>query len=509
MNVRIIATAAYGQLGPFKKISPGLYRSVSGRVHIVGEGNIGGKAEGLAFLDQNNFPIPGRTLFVADDFLGLPNVDIRDRFLLCQADLARINYLISAINMIGFPTPIAIRSSSTVEDQLGDSQAGAFHSTIFGKPLSPGAMNQEFTIALLEVLNSSYGYGRNAYLRRCFTEIPPLPVIIQELIGRQWSFVPNVFFPALSGIVNTATPDKVKVQTVFGFGEAAVRWGLGMVHEFCGDLQAQPAVTGQFNGEVCRLNLQTGLPDMPDPDFMYDPNKMSANYPEIVALYRQKAPELQRGVAQKAFALSQQLGKALDLEWALGESEVLFTQVRPIKRKKANMARPAVAPENIYFQTNKILGQGQVEVKNIIFISGEMSEVLSVMDDIRRICRQFPDSLIVWGTRVKPLVTRDILHDYLIHLAKSVLVWDYYGDDGLHHQSGPGTGLAHLALEIYDREKVIIYSDKSALVEQLLNLGRDVSESPSSSKGAMIEVKELPFTLQIAGDDESGWGLIY
>lgn len=58
------------------KINGNLYKSPSNRIHLLGKGEMGGKAKGLLFLDQaaeqvRGFSIP-KTLVVSADFFGLP-----------------------------------------------------------------------------------------------------------------------------------------------------------------------------------------------------------------------------------------------------------------------------------------------------------------------------------------------------------------------------------------------------------------------------------------------------
>lgn len=192
----------------------------------IGEGSLGGKARGLAFLDSLikrnhlyekfdgvSITIPRTTVLgtdIFDDFMEENNLyhialssDMSDSEILEHFVAARLPYrvhedLYTLISVV--KNPIAVRSSSLLEDSHYQPFAG-----IYSTYMVPNIQNDErFMIEILSkaiksVYASAFFKASKAYMTATSNLIDEekMAIVLQEVCGKQYG---DRFYPALSGV---------------------------------------------------------------------------------------------------------------------------------------------------------------------------------------------------------------------------------------------------------------------------------------------------------------------
>jgi|APCry1669188910_1035180.scaffolds.fasta_scaffold00010_63 CheY-like chemotaxis protein len=227
----------------------------------IGEGSIGGKARGLAFLDSlikrnrlsYKYPdvvisIP-RTVVIGtdifDEFMEENNLheialsDRADSEILARFIKARLPYrihedlyaFVSCVN-----TPIAIRSSSLLEDSHYQPFAGIYSTYMIPNIKSnERLMIETLTEAIKMVYASVYFKDSKSYMTATLNMIDEekMGVVLQEVIGTQYN---ERFYPAISGVARSINfypiaPEKPEdgiANIAFGLGKYIVDGGNGL-----------------------------------------------------------------------------------------------------------------------------------------------------------------------------------------------------------------------------------------------------------------------------------------
>ncbi|MFA8300850.1 MAG: PEP/pyruvate-binding domain-containing protein [Hyphomicrobiales bacterium] len=225
----------------------------------IGEGSLGGKARGLAFLDslikrnhlQNKFDnftitIP-RTIVLGtdifDDFMEENNLyhialssDLSDNEILEHFVAARLPFKVhedmySLIQVI--KNPIAIRSSSLLEDSHYQPFAG-----IYSTYMVPNIQNDErlmieiLSNAIKSVYASAFFKDSKAYMMATSNLIDEekMAIVLQEVCGKQYG---DRFYPAVSGVgrsidfypIPPEKPEDGVVNIALGLGKYIVDGG--------------------------------------------------------------------------------------------------------------------------------------------------------------------------------------------------------------------------------------------------------------------------------------------
>jgi CheY-like chemotaxis protein len=226
----------------------------------IGEGSIGGKARGLAFLDcvlkQNQYfesfeetivSIP-RTVVLSteifDEFMTQNNLydiglshqsdkEILDTFVkgnlpvIIHKDL---NVFISIIN-----GPVAIRSSSLLEDSHSQPFAGIYSTYMIPKVDDDDMMLKLLSVGIKSVYASVFYKASKDYMAATanLIEEEKMGIVLQEVCGQQYE---NRFYPTLSGVARSINfypiePEKSEdgiVSLAFGLGKYVVDGGLSL-----------------------------------------------------------------------------------------------------------------------------------------------------------------------------------------------------------------------------------------------------------------------------------------
>lgn len=193
----------------------------------IGEGSLGGKGRGLAFLDNiikahtafNNFPgvevqIP-KTLVLCtdifDQFMEKNNLyqialsDASDEEILSHFLKAELPESLREDFMTFFDainTPIAVRSSSLLEDAHYQPFAGIYSTYMIPHLEDREAMLQLLASAVKGVYASVYYKDSKAYMAATSNVIDQekMAVILQEVAGKRYG---DVFYPTVSGVLRS------------------------------------------------------------------------------------------------------------------------------------------------------------------------------------------------------------------------------------------------------------------------------------------------------------------
>lgn len=252
---------ARGVISQFNRETFDMYFSIT----RIGQGSIGGKARGLAFLDtlikRNNLynyfnkveiSIP-KTVVVGtdifDEFMehnklysvalsdNYSDQEVLEHFLnakfpeIAKADLMKIA---SSIDK-----PLAVRSSSLLEDSHYQPFAGIYN-TYMIPYIEDDAdrMYEMMSTAIKGVYASAYYSDSKAYMQATKNVIDEekMAIVIQEVVGNRYG---DRFYPTFSGVgrsidyypLEPGTPEDGTVSLAFGLGKYVVDGGLSL--RFC------------------------------------------------------------------------------------------------------------------------------------------------------------------------------------------------------------------------------------------------------------------------------------
>ena len=225
----------------------------------IGEGSLGGKARGLAFLFSLLSRLPGlrekypqvdfvmpKTLAIAtegfDAFLKLNDLkqmsrmDIRDEDVLAQFVKGRFpNRLRRQLKsyLVHVHHPLAVRSSSLLEDAQFQAYAGLY-STIMIPNNHPDLETrlEELILAIKQVYASTFYQAPKAFSRRVSqrTDEEKMGVLVQQVIGEEYG---GYFYPVISGVAQSYNyypfgrmkPEDGVATIALGFGKIVVDGG--------------------------------------------------------------------------------------------------------------------------------------------------------------------------------------------------------------------------------------------------------------------------------------------
>lgn len=226
----------------------------------IGEGSMGGKARGLAFLDhiikQNQLSesfentqlsIPRTVVLTTDVFdqfmeennlYGTGLSDSSDREILDAFLKARLPFrihkdLLVFISIIS--GPVAIRSSSLLEDSHFQPFAGVYSTYMIPKAENEIVMLELLSVAVKSVYASVFYRGSKNYMKATANQIEEekMGIVLQEVCGQQYG---NRFYPTLSGVARSVNfypiePEKYEdgfVTLAFGLGKYIVDGGVSL-----------------------------------------------------------------------------------------------------------------------------------------------------------------------------------------------------------------------------------------------------------------------------------------
>jgi len=226
----------------------------------IGEGSMGGKARGLAFLDylvkQNQYfegipdtfvSIPRTVVlctdvfdeFISDNNLygiglsGKSDSEILDAFVSARLPVRIHKDLFVFISIIN--GPVAIRSSSLLEDSHFQPFAGVYSTYMIPKTDDDTVMLELLSTAIKSVYASVFYKGSRDYMKATenLIEEEKMGVVLQEVCGQQYG---NRFYPTISGVARSINfypiePERSEdgfVSLAFGLGKYIVDGGISL-----------------------------------------------------------------------------------------------------------------------------------------------------------------------------------------------------------------------------------------------------------------------------------------
>jgi len=225
----------------------------------IGDGSIGGKARGLAFLDNlikqnhafSNYPgvlitIPRTVVLctdVFDEFMEENRLhkialsEISDEEILNHFVNARLPFrihedLYTFISVV--KNPIAIRSSSLLEDSYYQPFAGIYSTYMVPNiPNDERLMIEMLTNAIKSVYASAFYKDSKSYMNATLNVIDEekMAIVLQEVCGEQYD---GMFYPTISGVARSVNfypipPEKPNdgiANVAYGLGKYIVDGGL-------------------------------------------------------------------------------------------------------------------------------------------------------------------------------------------------------------------------------------------------------------------------------------------
>ncbi len=280
------------QVGPFDR----KFYDTDTRISSIGSGSLGGKAQGLALLndlislefDSSPFPevevcVPSMTVIrtgIFDDFMARNNLyeialsdasDDRITHAFLKADLPFevLGDLRALIEQVY--TPLAIRSSSLMEDDTHEPFAGVYATKMIpNDQYNPTARFHNLIQAIKFVYASTFYRAAKSYRLATGHEhqSEKMGVIIQEVVGKRYW---NRFYPELSGVgrsynfypVGKAKHDNGVVNLALGLGKTVVDGGISWTYS-----PAYPRVGppyGSINSLIHQSQRQFWAIDMGSP----------------------------------------------------------------------------------------------------------------------------------------------------------------------------------------------------------------------------------------------------
>ena len=216
----------------------------------AGHGAIGGKARGLAFMDTvikkekiyNKYPgviidIPRTVVIGADIFeeymesnnlypiaiSDAPDHDILQAFLTARLPLRLKEDLVSFATLV--KTPIAVRSSSKLEDSHYQPFAGIYSTYMLPNASDPAVTVLNIVRAIKAIYASVFYSTSKSYIAATSNMIDEekMSVILQEICGTQYG---NRFYPTISGVARSVNFYPIAPETTED-GVANIALGLG------------------------------------------------------------------------------------------------------------------------------------------------------------------------------------------------------------------------------------------------------------------------------------------
>ena len=408
-------------------------------------GEVGGKAEGLAFisnilhdkLHQDAFSeitveIPPMTILCTDAFdafmeqnrlydlaySNLPDDRIAYAFQKAQLPFEVLGDLHSIVEQVY--TPLAIRSSSMLEDTKTEPFAGIYHTKMIpNSEFDPDTRFRQLIEAIKFVYASTYFRGAKDYRKTIGHKDSDekMAVIIQKLVGKRYR---NRFYPEVAGVARSynyypmkpAKPENGVVNLALGLGKTVVDGSLSWAYSPVLPMAEPPfgSVENMLKGtqtEFWVVNM--GEPPEYDPvnegEYIKRENILAAeedgSLQYVASTYNAMSGRLSIGTGFKGprvltFAplltlklvpfndliknllsiCEQALGAPVEIEFAMTFNPHCFgfVQVRAmvVPTDVIQVSEDELDGENVLISSEGVLGNGAVEnIKDVVYIKPE------------------------------------------------------------------------------------------------------------------------------------------
>lgn len=413
----------------------------------IGNGAIGGKAAGLrrileeilAPLDRARFPqfdivVPTLTVLTTEifdhlcernrldreDLAGRPDDRIAHRLQQCDLPAEFVGDLWGIADKVH--TPLAVRSSSLLEDALQHPMAG-----VYGTKMTPNNQTDVETRfrrlieAIKYVYATTFFHQARSYLHSIHQSLDDekMAVIIQEVVGRRCG---ERFYPSISGVARSynyyptghAQPEDGVVSLALGLGKQIVDGGIAWT--YCPRFPKAPAPFNNIgdllkNTQTAFWSVNMGTPPPPDPtretEYLQRSDLTAAEadgvLDELVATYDGRSDRLRPGAGgagprvlnfapilemdilplndliRQLLKLSEEALEApVEIEFALAlprppqeKARFGFLQVRPMMVSDVQVDLPPedLERDDVLLASEKVLGNGtNDEIRDIVYL---------------------------------------------------------------------------------------------------------------------------------------------
>jgi len=436
-------------IGDFK---PAAFQSGGSYFLRIGSGSLGGKARGLAFVRHllhkkrfaRRFPnvqvlVPPAVVVATDAFdrfLAENNLvdfaihstdenEIQQRFLEAALPVSLTEDLRAYLAEAKFP--IAVRSSSLLEDSQYQPFTGVYETFMLGNQHEDGAQRlKQLSEAVKLVYASTFSRHAKAYVRATpfRLEEEKMAVILQQVVG---SFFGPRFYPDFSGVARSRNFYPVPPMA-FEDGIAAVALGLGRTVVDGGKCLAfcprYPANLVQFSSvedflsqsqtdfwalSVNHLSAEDGPPGLRETRFTLDIAEADGTLDALGSTYCADndritdglgraglrivtfAPVLKYGLFPLAALLDelvkegeQAFGHPVEIEFAVRlarqadeSAQFGFLQIRPLvlSHEAEELQIEVMAQDEVIAQSTKVLGNGRVgNLQDLVVVDSQRFE---------------------------------------------------------------------------------------------------------------------------------------
>jgi hypothetical protein len=448
-------------------------------ISCLGTGELGGKAEGLVFIrdflhsivDQEKFPgikieIPSMAVLCTDvfdlfmkqndlfdiAFTDLPDDRMAYAFQKAELPFEVLGDLRSIVEQVH--APLAIRSSSMLEDTKNEPFAGIYHTKMIPNyEYDPDVRFRQLVEAIKFVYASTYFKAAKSYRKTIGHKDndEKMAVIIQEIIGKRYR---NRFYPEVAGVARSynyypmrpAKPEDGVVNLALGLGKTVVDGGISWAYSPAfpkaePPFMATPDMLVDSQTEFWVVNM--GEPPKYDPinegEYIYQESIVAAEEDSslkyVASTYNALSGRLSIGTGFKGprvltFApllllnqvpfndviksllavCKQSLGTPVEIEFAMtfDPHRFGFLQVRAmaIPTDVVRVSEADMECENVLIASKGVLGNGIVDnIKDIVYVKPENFELkntktivpeLELFND-RLLKSNLPYLLIVFG----------------------------------------------------------------------------------------------------------------
>jgi CheY-like chemotaxis protein len=452
-------------IGDFK---PDTFKPSDSSFLRIGSGSLGGKARGLAFVRHllrtrriaRRFPgvrisVPPAVVIATDQFdqfltennLGDfalhcdDDAEIQQRFRDATLPIPLQESLKAFLSEVDYP--LAVRSSSLLEDSQYQPFTGVYETFMLGNQASLQARLEELSEAIKRVYASTFSQHAKAYVRATpyRLEEEKMAVILQQVVGKTHG--PR-FYPDFSGVVRSHNFYPVPPMT-FADGIAAVALGLGRTVvdggkclSFCPrypqnllQFSSVEDILANTQTEFCALELD-GVPHhecsghLREVRLALDVAEADGTLHAVASTYSVDnhavydglsrpgtrvvtfAPMLKHGVFPLATMLEllvrageDALGNPVEIEFAVRlpraeePAEFGFLQIRPLTlaRDHQDLSIADVDSSRLICRSTKVLGNGRIEnLYDIVVVDGQRFE-RSRSQEVARAVAQFNATL--------------------------------------------------------------------------------------------------------------------
>src|SRR5271169_1391218 len=417
----------------------------------IGAGSLGGKARGLAFVRHllrknritKRFPgiriaVPPALVLATDAFdQFMTENNLLDFALQCEDDAEILQRFLAAplsaklqedlkVFLAEVAYPLAVRSSSLLEDSQYQPFTGVYETYMLGNQQSDVALRlAELIDAIKRVYASTFSRHAKAYVRATpyRLEEEKMAVIVQQLVGTTHG---QRFYPDFSGVVRSHNFYPV-APMAFADGIAAVALGLGRAVvdggkclTFCPryprnllQFSSVEDILANTQSEFCALELEgvshdAGPGHLREARFGLDVAEADGTLHAVASTYSADnqavydglsrpgarvvtfAPMLKHGVFPLATILEllvrageDALGNPVEIEYAVclpkaeEPAEFGFLQIRPLTlaRDHQDLTIDDVEPLQLVCSSSKVLGNGRIEnLHDIVVVDSQRFE---------------------------------------------------------------------------------------------------------------------------------------